>query len=87
MQLAHNAVGSHSLLQTPLGVDVFAIECMTQNQKDLTLPTFPKELTPFYFPLEWSADPENEITGLLIVQKQKPLCIRKTIYIIIFTRM
>lgn len=32
VQLAHNAVGSHSLLQTPLGVDVFAIECMTQNQ-------------------------------------------------------
>ena len=32
VQLAHNAVGSHSLLQTPLGVDVFAIKCMTQNQ-------------------------------------------------------
>ena len=32
VQLAHNAIRSHSLLQTPLGVDVFAIECMTQNQ-------------------------------------------------------
>lgn len=31
-QLAHNAIRSHSLLQTPLGVDVLAIECMTQNQ-------------------------------------------------------
>ena len=32
VQLTHNAVGSHSLLQTPLGVDVLVIECMTQNQ-------------------------------------------------------